>query len=258
MNETNEDIQPEPQPTPETPETAHLSEQAATESATQDLQPQVETEPEPTPIEEPQVTQPEPAAIPEKTEKLKADKKPPSKFQIFLRKALIGLGIIALVFLAGFLTDHYVRYQPLSEKLDQTQAELETANQTIADLESENDRLTTANRTATNEIAALEEELTAVRANALFYQVLVDVNTARINLFLEDIEGAQAALEETQDNLDDLLPFINDVDPELALSLPRRLDLIVSGLARDPETGLIDLELFTKDLLALEPLLIGE
>jgi len=32
--------------------------------------------------------------------------------------------------------------------------------------------------------------------------------------------------------------------------------LIIAGLERDPETGLIDLELFVKDLLELEPLLV--
>ena len=101
-------------------------------------------------------------------------------------------------------------------------------------------------------------ELASVKANALYYQVLVDVNTARIELFLEDIEEAQAALENTIENLEALLPFITEVDPELALRLPRRLDQIVSGLARDLETSLIDLELFTKDLLELEPLLVSD
>jgi hypothetical protein len=36
------------------------------------------------------------------------------------------------------------------------------------------------------------------------------------------------------------------------------LDLIISGLERDPETARIDLELLTKDLLALEPMLVDE
>lgn len=186
------------------------------------------------------------------------EKKPPSRFARLLRKILIGLVIAALIFLAGFLTNHFVRYQPLSNTLNETQVELEQANQTISELEAQNTQLTNANRTANNEIIALEAELASVKANALFYQVLVDVNTARIELFLEDIEGAQAALTDTQDNLEALLPYITEVDPELALSLPRRLDLIISGLVRDPETGLIDLELFTKDLLELEPLLVGD
>jgi hypothetical protein len=185
----------------------------------------------------------------------KAEKKPPTRFQLFIRKVLIGLGIVALIFLAGFLTDHFVRYQPMADTLITTRAELEDANQAVNELKTEVERMTRINQVAQDDIDSLEAELSAVRANALFYQVLMDVNSARIALFIEDVEGAQAALADTQDNLEALLPAINDVDPELALSLPRRLELIVSGLARDPETGLIDLELFTKDLLALEPLL---
>ena len=185
----------------------------------------------------------------------KAEKKPPTRFQLLLRKALIGLGIVAVIFLAGFLTDHFVRYVPLADTLGETRSQLEDANLALTELEAENDRLNSLNRTAADEIATLEAELSAVRANALFYQVLVDVNNARLALFMEDIEGAQAALADTQDNLEALLPAISEVDPELALSLPRRLDLIVSGLARNPETGRIDLELFTKDLLELQPLL---
>jgi chromosome segregation ATPase len=173
-----------------------------------------------------------------------------------LRKVLIGLVIVAVIFLAGFLTDHFIRYSPLSEELEKTQAELEQANQELSDLQDENDRLTSANETALDEIADLEADLTDATANLKFFQVLVNVNTARLELFLENIEGAQAALVDTQDNLEDLLPYIEEVDAELALSLPRRLELILSGLERDPETALIDLELLTKDLLELEPLLV--
>lgn len=219
MDETNEAIQPESQPEPVISDSVEVKKQDQDKSS---------------------------------------EKQPPSKFARFLRKGLIGLLIVAAIFFAGFLTDHFVRYNPLSEELEQTKAELEQANLELDDLEEENDRLTSANQDAEDEIAALEEELTVARANLKFYQVLVDVNTARIELFMEDIEAAQAALADTQDNLIDLQPFIEEVNADLALSLPRRLELIISGLARDPETGLIDLELFTKDLLELEPLLVVE
>ncbi len=226
MNDQNENIQPESQPEQE------ISKSVETEKLEQDV----------------------PAV--EQTLDSSPEKQPPSRFVRTLRKVLIGLVIVALIFLAGFLTDHFVRYSPLSEELEKTQAELEQANQELSDLQDENDRLTSANEVALDEVAALEADLSAATANLKFYQVLVNVNTARLEVFLENIEGAQAALVDTQDNLEDLLPFIEEVDAELALSLPRRLELIISGLERDPETGLIDLELLTKDLLELEPLLV--
>ena len=232
-------------------------------------QPNDQPEPEPIPQPTPAADQPGPPATPAEssqtsvpgtgsTPKTKVGKQPPSRFMRLLRKILIGLGIAALIFLAGFLTDHFVRYQPLSDTLDETRAELELAEQAVSDLEAQNAQLTAANRAAEDQIADLEDELSSANTNVQFYQVLVDVNNARIALFLEDIEASQAALEDTKARLEDLLPAIEQVDADLALSLPRRLELIISGLARDPETGLIDLELFTKDLLELEPLLVGE
>ena len=190
---------------------------------------------------------------PEKKPEKKAKKQPPTRFQSLLRKILIGLAIVIVIFLAGVLTDHFTRYKPLSDQLNETQATLESVNQELDALTAENAQLVRENQTLSDEIADLEEALSAAQANALFYQVLVEVNSARIALFVEDTEGALVALEDTQDNLETLLPVITDIDPDLALSLPRRLELIVSGLTRDPETGRIDLELFTKDLLALEP-----
>jgi hypothetical protein len=242
------------QNTSETPENPQAPEQPEPEPAPQASPSADQPGPPATPTEASQKSSPETGPTP----RAKVEKGPPSRFVRLLRKILIGLGIVIIIFLAGFLTDHFVRYQPLSDTLDETRAELEQANQTISDLEAQKAQLTNANRTANNEIFALEAELASVKANALYYQVLVDVNTARIALFLEDIEGAQAALADTQENLEALLPSIIEVDPELGLSLPRRLELITSGLARDPETGLIDLELFTKDLLELEPLLVGD
>jgi len=245
MNENGElNTQPDPE-TSKQPEP--ISE------ASQSLEGQ---EPEPTLATKPlQETEAEHGEVSDKKPKEKAEKKTTTPFQLVLRKILIGAGIVAVIFLAGFLTDHFVRYKPLADTLDTTRAELEEANQAVSDLEAEKERLTKSNQAAQEAIADLEDELSGVRANALFYQVLVDVNAARIALFMEDIDGAKATLVDTQDNLEALLPAINDVDLELALSLPRRLELIVSGLERDPETGLIDLELFTKDLLELEPLL---
>lgn len=192
----------------------------------------------------------EPEIKPEKDEK-----KPPSRFKIFMRKALIALGVVALFFLAGFLTDHFTRYKPLADTLKETRTQLEEASQSVVDLAAQSENLLDLNKKAEDEIATLEAELNAARANALFYQVLVDVNNARIALFLDDLEGAQAALAETEVQLEELLPAIEAVDSDLALSLPNRLELVIAGIGRDQETGLIDLELFTKALLELEPLL---
>lgn len=186
------------------------------------------------------------------------EKTPPGRFKIFLRKALIWLGVVLVAFLAGFLTDHFTLYRPMNQERLAIQEELEKAEQTLNELETENTRLVNELDSLRSEKDVLQQDLAQATANLQYYQVLVDVNNARIQLFMEDIEGAQESLAGTQALLEELLPWIEAVDADLALSLPRRLDLIVSGLVRDPDTGMIDLELFTKDLLELEPLLFEQ
>jgi len=199
------------------------------------------------PAPEPKDIQPE---IPEKIE--------PSPMKIFFRKALIWLIVIIIAFVGGFLLDHFLRYKPLSDDLSQAQLELDDVKQDISDLKSQITQLQPKMEAANARIATLEDDLEIANARLQFYQVLVDVNNARIAIFLENIEEAQTALVDTMERLEELVPVIEEGNPELAMSLPRRLELIVDGLERDPETASIDLELFTKDLLMLEPLIFED
>ena len=146
----------------------------------------------------------------------KAEKTQPSRLQRFFRKAFIWLVLLAIIFLAGIATDHYLRYKPLQDELDTTTAHL------------------------------------------MLLQVQVDVSNARLALSLNDVEGAKAALSNTQQRLENLVPHIANFDNSLAQSMPQRLSLIVSGLGRDPGTAKIDLELFSKDLLRIEAALFNE
>jgi len=180
------------------------------------------------------------------------EKEPPGKLKKFFQKAFIWLIVIVVAFAAGFLLDHFLRYRPLSEKYVAVQSDLEQAKADVNELQMEKNRLLFDIGVAYDDNSTLQKELDETNARLKFYQVLVDVNKARIELFLEDTDAAQAALTDTKERLEELLPVITEIDPELALSLPRRLDLIISGLERDPEAGKIDLELFTKDLLILE------
>ena len=196
----------------------------------------------------------EPASISEKPEKPK-----PGRFQKILRKVLIWFVVVAFVFMAGLLTDEYLRYRPLAEKIAEVQSALDQANQDISNLQAETARLIAANQAASDKIASLESEngklqneLDAANAHLELLQVLVDVSGARLALFLDDVQAARAALVDTPQRLDNLLPFIKQSDPNLAQSMPQRLNLIITGLDRDIETVKIDLELFSKDLLQVE------
>ena len=146
----------------------------------------------------------------------KAEKTQPNRLQRFFRKTLIWLVILAIVFLAGIATDHYLRYKPLQTELNTTKAHL------------------------------------------TLLHVQVDVSNARLALALNDVEGAKAALNNTQERLVNLLPRIANFDTSLAQSMPQRLGLIISGLGRDPETAKIDLELFSLDLLKIDAVLFND
>ena len=171
----------------------------------------------------------------------------PGRLQLFFRKILIWLVVLALTFLAGIVTYHYLRYKPLSEAIVDTERlniEVQAANKKIAALEGEK--------------KTLQDELEAAAAHLKLLQVLVDVNNARMALFLDDVEAAKAVLVNTRQRLENLLPTITEFDANLAQSMPQRLNLIISGLERDTETVKIDLELFTKDLLEIEAALFGD
>ena len=197
---------------------------------------------------------PEGISPPEKEQLLK-----PGRFPRLLRRVLIWLVILAFIYLAGVMTDEYLRNRPLSEKIAEVQSALDQANQDISNLQAETARLIAANQAASDKIASLESEngklqneLDAANAHLELLQVLVDVSGARLALFLDDVQAARAALVDTPQRLDNLLPFIKQSDPNLAQSMPQRLNLIITGLDRDIETVKIDLELFSKDLLQVE------
>ena len=185
--------------------------------------------------------------------------------QRVLHRTSVWLGIVAIVFFAGAVADHTLRYRPLSASLSETRTALDRAQQDVADLQAEIDRLNTTLRQSDSRVASLERDNEALReqlANSetrlILMQVLADVNNARLALSQEDVEGAQTALQDTPQRLEELIPQIEAISPNLAGSLPQRLTLILSGLERENlETVNIDMELFIQDLLDIEAALMG-
>ncbi len=216
------------------------------------------SEAEPTPMdeyEEPAQLQPE--AVYESTEihPQKLSKPKPSKFKRTMRNILIVLAVALLVFLGGYLTNYFTALKPATDTLNATKAELELATGKIAELEAENKEITKAKLQAQDDVTTLEAQLEANQINIMFNQVLLDVNAARIALFMDDLDTAKTALDDTKAHLEELLPAIEKADSDLALSLPIRLELIITGIPRNPDIGEIDLEIFTRDLMDLKPLL---
>jgi septal ring factor EnvC (AmiA/AmiB activator) len=197
-------------------------------------------------------------------------KKPETRsFQHILRTALIALAAVIAVFLAGFLTDHLARYSPmkamLTENLTQTQDELSQANQTISDLLSQIDNLTTNLTAANDRIAALEQDkenmqsdLDSASLHIELLTVLGELKTAHIEFKNDNIAGAKVALSNTAANLENLKPLVETVDANLAANMQTRLDLILTGMDTDSANTLADLGLLTKNLQSVETLLFDK
>ena len=191
------------------------------------------------------------------------------RFQRILRTALIALAAVIVVFLAGFLTDHFARYSPmkavLTENLTQAQDELSQANQTISDLQSQIDNLTTQLTAANDRIAALEQDKENLQSDLDFanqhielLKVLVELKTANIELKSDNVAGAKVALSSTAARLENLKPLVETVDANLAANMLTRLNLILAGMDTDSATAQADLGLFAKNLQSVETLLFGK
>ena len=180
-----------------------------------------------------------------------AEKPKPGGFNRFLRNTLIALGVILVVFLAGFLTDHFTRYSPTKTALDQAQ-------QSATDLQSQVDDLAARLEMASGQIAVLEPELESANLHIELLNALVELKTAQYELKSDNLAGAKVALSDTATRLETLEPLIGTVDDTLAGNMLTRLDLILNGMDNKPESSLVDLELLFTNLQSVETLLFGE
>ncbi len=170
-----------------------------------------------------------------------AEIKEPTKFQLFLRKALIWFGIAAALFVAGFATFYFALYQPKIVELEDLQQQVVTLEGKINQLEAENSRLEA-------DSAALGK---AEKHQALM-MVIVDAYNTRYALGEENIVAAKSALTGTDAALELVLADIRAFDSGLADTLPQRLELIRTNIDRDLETAIEDCNQLIEDLQAVE------
>jgi cell division protein FtsB len=177
-----------------------------------------------------------------------AEVREPTRFQIFLRRALIWFGIAFVFFAAGFATFYFVLYQPKVAELKETQGK-------IMDLEIEIEQLHAEIREHEDEIADLEVKSAALEdaeKHTALLMVMVDAYDARFSLGAENVIAAKSTLADTDTALEMILDDIRGFDSGLADTLPQRLELIRTNLDRDVETAIEDCNQLIEDLLAVE------
>ena len=215
----------------------------------EDKQLEPQEQPEDTPLAEPASPDPDTPtplpfleAYPDEPEQPEAEiKKEPTKFQLFLHKALIWLGVVAAAFLAGFITFYFTLYRPQSQNVESLEA-------TIAELEAEVSSLEAESADLTQQLGVLED--------AVFHSVLLDVMTdaytARLALTVEDTLAAKSAIRNTTSKLAEIQDELSAFDTGLAAGLPQRISLIQTNIDRDVEKAIADADLLIDDLQEVE------
>ena len=178
-----------------------------------------------------------------------------TKMPRWLRLGLIGLGVAVFLFLAGFLTDHFVRYQPLRAEFDRTTLQLTDLEKQATAL---NDQLTTANSQVSgleSNKTGLQAELDAANSHIELLRAVREIQAAHLALANADISGAKVALVITPKRLENLKPVLAPVDAALAESMSKRLTMVLAAMGTDSATAKTDLALLANNLLNIEALL---
>lgn len=165
----------------------------------------------------------------------------PTRFQRFMRKALIWLAVVAVSFGAGLATVYFTLYQDKVDQLGQAEISLTEAEQTAADLASQLETVT-----------AERDNLVQAQDYSKLLTIMVDVYAARSALTDKNTSAAKSAISDTQDTLDEIIEVIRDFDANLAETLPQRLRLIRTNIDGNIENAIADCDLMIKDLRDIE------
>jgi hypothetical protein len=167
--------------------------------------------------------------------------KEPSRVQLFMKKALTWLAVVAVAFLAGFITFYFTLYRPKVDQLDQVQTALTEAENKVSDLE-----------TQLSMVTEQRDALATADDYRVLLSIMTDIYAVRTALVENNTSAAKSALSDISDTLDGILGVIQEFDEKLAESLPQRLNLIRTNIDGNLENAIADCDLFIKDLRDIE------
>jgi hypothetical protein len=180
---------------------------------------------------------------------------PPRKMPRWLRLGLIGLGAALLLFLAGFLTDHFTRFQPLNVSYKTVSLQAADLEKQVTGLKGE---LTAANAQIVDLKSAktgLETDLKAATTHAELLSALNEIQAAQVALANADVSGAKVALVDTPKRLENLKSSITPVDAALAENMSARLGTAITAIDTNIGTAKTALAALANNLLNIETLM---
>lgn len=180
-----------------------------------------------------------------------AEKQPPTKFQLMLRKAGIWALITLAIFLVVGLLAYFQIYQPVKQNVAVLEGQLSTAQTELAAKQTDLEK-------AEEMYAESQAELEIANARVRLYQILNSVTIAQAALDQKDGQTALTALKAAQTTLEDLLPVVAKDAPEVADQLDTRLKAAISSLGGDYKTTQSDLETLTTLMMQQDKIFIGK
>ncbi len=176
------------------------------------------------------------------------EKKELSRVGRFFRKLSIWLVVISIAFGAGVGTFYFLRFQPLQEKLNQRTQALGEAEEEIASLESEIERLSAFEERNLE----LEAEIEQTRVHITILSARSSVSNALLALSEDNLAEAKLALDKVGRTLEKLKTMLNEDQVEVVVNMQQRHELIMEELEEDRFSARSDLEVLSSKLGSLE------
>lgn len=173
---------------------------------------------------------------------------PETRSQRFLRLSIRWLAGILILFGLGVIAAVFLLYRPTTQALSQAGDDLTQAEQRVAELEAEVDRL----QSLEGENEALLEELNQAQLHIQILSALSDVNAARLDLANDDVASARLDLTNTTETLERLGELVAPEQQEAVQAMQDRLDLALAEVDRDAFAAQSDLRVLATNLVQLE------
>ncbi|NMB91099.1 MAG: hypothetical protein GYA17_22285 [Chloroflexi bacterium] len=166
-----------------------------------------------------------------------------------LRPVLRFLGVVVGLFALGLLAAYLLLYQPAARSLQATRADLHNAQQTLDQTRSALENTRQELEQLRSEHDQLQSQLETADQRIRLMRFSNQVSAAQVALAKRDNSAVQKALQTAQDELDTLLPALQEQDPDVATQIESRFKLIRSEAAQDTKTAQSDLEILSSTIL---------
>ena len=171
-----------------------------------------------------------------------------SRFQQIIRRGLIGLAVLLVVFAAGGVTVGLLYVRPANQERTRLEQELNQAEARIQDQEAK----LAEYKSQETEKQSIQQALTNSQTHVALLRVLVDVNNARIALEAQDPDRARLYLSKTPQKIEQLGQSLGAESDGAISSMLQRLTLVNDEISRSRSAAQTDLSIIANDLIQIE------